>query len=100
MADFWTQYGPNLTELAVYAAGIAGFAIAVALLYVPMGTRLMFAKRFGEKAIATPGRRFLYVLFFPLVSFAFFLLVSATLFAFGAATGDGTGGLPPDRILM
>jgi hypothetical protein len=89
--DFWEQYGESLTLLGLYAAGIAAFAIAVALLYVPMGTRLMFAKRFGERAVATPGRRFLYVLFFPLVSFAFFLLVAATLFAFGGADGTADG---------
>lgn len=93
MAEFWTQYGDSLTSLGLYAAGIAAFAILVALLYVPMGTRLMFAKRFGERAIATPGRRFLYVLFFPLVSFAFFLLVAGTLFAFG-------GDLLPTKILV
>ncbi|MFO1532311.1 MAG: hypothetical protein ABR562_01210 [Thermoplasmatota archaeon] len=100
--DFWTEYGPSLTTLGLYAVGIAAFTLAVTALYLPMGTRLMFAKRFGERAVATPGRRFLYVLLFPIVSFAFFLLVAATLIVFSNPdiTGSTQFALTPEYILV
>lgn len=102
MAEFWTEYGDSLTTLGLYAAGITAYTLVVTWLYMPMGTRLMFAKRFGEKAVATPGRRFLYVLLFPLVSFGFFLVVALTLFAFNseAVAGASSLDLTPEKILI
>lgn len=81
-------YGDDLSELAVYGVGIALYTLAVAILYVPMGTRMMFARRFGEKRIATRGRRFLFVLFFPVVSFLFFLFVAASMLFIGEFTSS------------
>ena len=75
----WTGYGGDLTALAVYGIGIAVYTLLVALLYVPLGTRMMFAKRMAHGKVATVGRRFLYVLAFPFVSFAFFLVVAASM---------------------
>lgn len=72
-------YGDDLVELAVYAVGIAVYTLAVIALYVPMSTRMMFARRFGERRVATPVRRFAYVLVFPFLSFAFFLLVAGSM---------------------
>lgn len=72
-------YGDDLAQLGVYGVGIALFTIAVAFLYLPMGTRMMFARRFGETRIATPGRRFMFVLAFPLVSFLFFLVIAFSM---------------------
>ena len=84
-------YGDDLAELAVYGVGIALFTLAVAFLYVPMGTRMMFARRFGEKRIATPGRRFMFVLLFPLVSFLFFLVIAASMLFMAEAADEGLG---------
>jgi hypothetical protein len=75
----WDEHGTELATLVVYGAGIALYTLAVIALYVPMSTRMMFARRFGDHAIATPGRRFAYVLFFPLLSFLFFLLVAGSM---------------------
>lgn len=91
MAFLPQGYGDDLVELAVYAVGIALYTLAVIALYVPMSTRMMFARRFGERRVATPGRRFAYVLFFPLFSFAFFLLVAGSMvFMASFAEGDLT----------
>jgi len=96
--EFWTQYGSALTQLGIYAAGITVYTLVVTALYVPMGTRLMFARRFGEQAIATPGRRFLYVLLFPLVSFGFFLVVAGAML-FLSSDEVGKSLLGPQEIL-
>ena len=77
--SLWDEYGTELATLVVYGAGIAFFTLAVAILYVPMGTRMMFAKRFGAHHVASTGRRFLYVLLFPLVSFLFFLVIASSM---------------------
>ena len=95
--DFWTQYGENLTMLGIYAGGITVYTLIVAALYMPMGTRLMFARRLSEDKVATVGRRFLYVLLFPLVSFGFFLLIAGALFFL--TDFSGASKLPPDTIL-
>lgn len=69
----------ELAPLLVYGVGIALYTLAVAVLYVPMSTRMMFARRLGERRVATPGRRLAYVVFFPFVSFLFFLVVAAAM---------------------
>jgi hypothetical protein len=76
-------YGDDLAQLGVYGVGIALYTLAVAILYVPLGTRMMFAKRFGERRVASPGRRFLYVLAFPVLSFVFFLVIAASMLFMG-----------------
>lgn len=90
--DFWAHYGGNLEKLGIYGVGIAAYTIVVTMLYVPMGHRLMFAKQMGEERVATTGRRFLYILMFPLVSFAFFLVVACTMQAFNNPEITGGGG--------
>jgi hypothetical protein len=82
------QYGQELADLLVYGMGIALYTLAIAVLYVPLGTRMMFARRFGDQHVATAGRRFLYVLAFPLLSFLFFLLIAATMFFMANFSGD------------
>lgn len=84
----WTGYTDDLGALAVYGLAIAAYTLVVALLYVPLGTRMMFARRLGERRIATPARRFAYVLAFPFISFAFFLVVAGSMFFMGGFTGD------------
>jgi hypothetical protein len=73
------DYGVDLAALAVYGVGIALFTLTVALLYVPLGTRMMFARRFGDRHVMTRARRFAYVLLFPLMSFAFFLVIALSM---------------------
>lgn len=79
----WTGYEADLAALAVYGLGIAAYTLLVALLYVPLGTRMMFARKAGSRHVATMGGRFLYVLAFPFLSFAFFLVVAGSMFFMG-----------------
>ncbi|MHB1260842.1 MAG: hypothetical protein ACYC2H_03915 [Thermoplasmatota archaeon] len=90
------DYGDDLGALAVYGVGIALYTLAVAVLYVPLGTRMMFARRFGERRVATRARRFAYVLLFPLMSFLFFLVIAASML-FMSDVSDGL--LGPREVL-
>jgi hypothetical protein len=85
------RYGDDVALLAVYGVGIALYTLAVAVLYVPLGTRMMFARRFGERRVATRGRRFAYVLLFPFISFLFVLVIAASMvFMSEVSAGDLT----------
>jgi hypothetical protein len=88
--------GDDLAVLLVYGVGIALYTLAVAVLYLPMSTRMMFARRFGERRVATPGRRLAYVVFFPFVSFLFFVVVAAAMLFMSSFTA---GALEPREIL-
>lgn len=90
------DYGDDLSALAVYGVGIALYTLAVAILYVPLGTRMMFARRFGQRRVATRARRFAYVLLFPLMSFLFFLVIAASML-FMSDVSDGS--LAPREVL-
>jgi ABC-type dipeptide/oligopeptide/nickel transport system permease subunit len=74
------EYGDDLAVMMIYGVAIALYTLAVAILYVPMGTRMMFARRFGERRVATPARRFAYVVTFPLLSFLFVLVIAVSMF--------------------
>jgi hypothetical protein len=83
------DYGDDLAALAVYGVGIALYTLTVAVLYVPLGTRMMFARRFGERRVATTARRFTYVLLFPFISFLFVLVIAASMrFMADVSSGD------------
>ena len=73
------DYGADIATMAVYGVAIALYTLAVAILYVPMGTRMMFARRFGERRVATPARRFAYVVTFPFMSFLFVLVIAISM---------------------
>ena len=73
------EYGDDMAMMAIYGVAIALYTLAVAILYVPMGTRMMFARRFGERRIATPARRFAYVITFPFLSFLFVLVIAVSM---------------------
>src|SRR5687767_12696721 len=73
------DYGDDMATMAVYGVAIALYTLAVAILYVPMGTRMMFARRFGERRVATPARRFAYVVMFPFLSFLFVLVIAISM---------------------
>ncbi|HJQ93001.1 MAG TPA: hypothetical protein VJ874_01815 [Candidatus Thermoplasmatota archaeon] len=93
-----SDYSGDLAQLGLYAVGIALYTLAVLALYVPMSTRMMFARRFGERRVATPARRFAYVLAFPLLSFAFFLLVAGSM-VFLADFSEGSL-TPPEAMTI
>ncbi|MFA5943860.1 MAG: hypothetical protein WC876_05265 [Candidatus Thermoplasmatota archaeon] len=73
------EYGDDLATMVVYGVGIALYTLAVVILYLPMGTRMMFARRFGDRRVATPARRFAYVVTFPVISFLFFLVIAISM---------------------
>src|SRR5688500_10642715 len=73
------EYGDDMATMAIYGVAIALYTLAVAILYVPMGTRMMFARRFGERRVATPARRFAYVVTFPFMSFLFVLVIAVSM---------------------
>ena len=73
------EYGDDLGTMAFFGVGIALYTLTVAVLYVPLGTRMMFSRRFGERRVATPARRFAYVLLFPFISFLFVLVIAASM---------------------
>ncbi len=97
LGQFWDTYNPHLQKLAIYGLGIAGFALLVAILYVPMGHRLMFGRRKGEE-VSTEGRKLVYVLLFPLVSFGFFLVMVASMLFLTNVAGSASA-LEPEDIL-
>lgn len=83
------DYGDDVATMAVFGVGIALYTLAVANLYLPLGTRMMFARRFGDRRVATPTRRFAYVLLFPFLSFLFVLVIAASMrFMSDVSTGD------------
>lgn len=77
--EFWASYGTALEGLGIYAAGIAVYTLVVGGLYGLLAQRVMFGRKNGDARETTKGRTFLFVLLFPLVSFAFFLIVAASL---------------------
>lgn len=90
LGSWFDQNSAALASLGFYAVGIICYTLLVTLLYVPMGHRLMFGRktREGEDRVVTSGRRTMYVLFFPLVSFSFFLVIAAALCFLAASTNS------------
>lgn len=78
-AEFWASYGGALESLGIYALGIAVYSLIVGGLYGLLSQRVMFGRKNGERRESSKGRTFLFLLLFPLVSFAFFLIVAASL---------------------
>ncbi|MES2154459.1 MAG: hypothetical protein V4510_04920 [bacterium] len=102
--DFGQWVGGNsepLGKLGLYAGGIAVYTLLVTLLYVPMGHRLMLGRKVGDDRVVTSGRRTLYLLLFPLISFAFFLVIAGALALLAPFAGSSNSGqqLTPDEIL-
>lgn len=85
VAGFWTRNGDAIESLGIYAGGILGYALIVNTFYQIISKRVMFAGKSvdGELRVGGPGRGFLYLMMFPLVSFAFFLLLSLSLLFLG-----------------
>jgi len=85
LAGFWTRNGDAIESLGIYAGGILAYALIVNTFYQVISKRVMFAGKTvdGEVRVGGPGRGFLYLMLFPLVSFLFFLLLSLSLLFLG-----------------
>ncbi len=88
--SFWDENGDAITTLAVYAAGILGYALVVNVFYQIISRRIMFGavRRHGEMRVKGPMGGFAYLLVFPFISFAFFLLLSLSLLFLGGENQD------------
>ncbi len=82
---FWEQNGDAIETLGVYGGGIMVYALIVNFFYQIISKRVMFAAGKGADAahVGGPLHGFLYLILFPLFSFAFFLLLSAALIFLG-----------------
>ncbi len=83
--SFWQQNGGAIETLGVYAAGILLYALAVNFFYQIISKRVMFGAKEtdGQVHVGGPLHGFIYLIFFPLFSFGFFLLLSVALIFLG-----------------
>ncbi len=88
--NFWQQNGGAIETLATYGAGILVYALAVNFFYQIISKRVMFGAREkdGQVSVGGPLHGFLYLIFFPLFSFGFFLLLSVSLIFLGGSDQD------------
>ncbi len=88
--DFWFKFGDDIETLLIYAAGIAVYGLVVNGFYQIISKRVMFAGKTvdGRVHMGGPGRGFLYLAMFPLVSLGFFLLLSSSLLFLSAGEHD------------
>jgi hypothetical protein len=77
-----------LEVLALYAAGILAYGLVVNFFYQILSHRAMWARREGEQVVHTPARTLAYLVLFPLVSFAFFLILAESLLFMSAPGRD------------
>lgn len=84
---FWAQNGDAIETLGLYAGGIMFYALVVNFFYQIISQRVMFAgkEKAGKRAVGGPLNGFLYLMAFPLFSFAFFLLLSLSLIFLGGS---------------
>ncbi len=85
-AAFWDRNGEAIEGFSVYTTGILVYALIVNLFYQHISKRVMFAGRTvrGRTQVPGPGRGWIYLMLFPIVSFAFFLLLSLSLLFLGS----------------
>lgn len=77
---FWDEKGADaLKSLAVHSLGILVYGLVVNFYYQILSHRVMLGRKQGAKRVSTSRRTFVYVLAFPLISFSFFLILSAAL---------------------
>lgn len=83
--SFWSSNGQAIETLGIYAGGIMFYAIVVNFFYQILSNRVMFGATVvdGRRAVGGPLHGFLYLILFPLFSFAFFLLLSVALIFLG-----------------
>lgn len=83
--SFWDAHGSAIETLAIHSVAILAYALVVNLFYQVISRRVMFGGRKvgGKMRVQGPLRGFATLLLFPLVSFAFFLLLSLALLFMG-----------------
>lgn len=83
--SFWDAQGPAIETLALHGAAILVYALVVNTFYQIISRRVMFGGRRvgGVVRLQGPLHGFLRLLAFPLVSFAFFLVLSMALLFMG-----------------
>ncbi|HET6399068.1 MAG TPA: hypothetical protein VFH47_05900, partial [Candidatus Thermoplasmatota archaeon] len=93
---FWTQYGDAIELFAIYTAGIVIYTLLSAACYTFLSRRSMFGERNRTDAVRGLAVGMGYISIFPLVSFAFFLLLAASFLFFFNAEADAN--LTTERI--
>lgn len=85
VGGFWARNGDAIESLGIIAAGILVYGLVVNTFYQIISKRVMFAGKTvdGRVRVGGPARGFLYLMLFPLVSFAFFLVLSLALLFLG-----------------
>jgi FtsH-binding integral membrane protein len=79
LESFWAEYGDPINVLLAYTVGILAYGLVINLFYQVLSHRVMLGRKQGKDRVATGARSFAYVIMFPLISFAFFLLLSGAL---------------------
>ncbi len=85
VGTFWERNGEAIESLGIIAGGILVYGLIVNLFYQIISKRVMFAAKTydGRDHVGGPGRGFVYLMMFPLVSFAYFLVLSFALLFLG-----------------
>jgi hypothetical protein len=84
-APDWAELWQTVEVLFIYAGGIAVYALVVNVFYQILSHRTMFGRRVGGTRVPTFGRFLLYVATFPVITFAFFLVLTLALLFLSAA---------------
>ncbi len=91
-STFWNNNQDAIEGFAVYTLGILIYALIVNLFYQHISKRVMFAGRTvrGRTRVKGPAKGWVYLMLFPMVSFAFFLLLSLSLLFLGSQNQTAT----------
>jgi hypothetical protein len=83
--SFWQQNGGAVQTLLVYAVAVTAYVLAVNAFYQLVSRRVMFAGRYKKHRLGrTKDMSFgTYFLVFPLVSFAYFLMLAMSILFLG-----------------
>ncbi len=83
--EFWNNNGDAIETLTLYGGGILIYALLVNFFYQVISKRVMFGatQTDGQVRVGGPLHGFLYLILFPVFSFAFFVLLSVALIFLG-----------------
>ncbi len=87
---FWANFGDALEGLALIAFGILGYALVVNAFYQVISRRIMFGRKLrdGRIVLGDGKHAVAYIATFPLISLAYFLLLSMALLFLGGSERD------------
>jgi len=85
--SFWADYGSDIKTMIFFGGGILIYALIVNAFYQVISQRVMFSAKTvdGKRHVGGPGRGFLYLALFPVISLSFFLVISAALLFLGGS---------------